>query len=206
MNKVLLFLAVVSIGASLFASTPNRAQRGPRTVMVWVNDYPTPWGESQIEDLLIRSFSRTGHLRAFPINTNANQMTNFPRDWFNADSLADWTAKKKSRFVLVVDVLNERLERRKGFHLPMVFHKYQTVGIIEADVRLFDARLGRFIMSESLKVEEGGPKIFQFTMDDDINDPDLHLTTPKKLSFIAHLEKKFCHRIIERLGEEILLR
>lgn len=182
------------------------AQSGPRTVLVWVEEHPRPWGESQIEELLIHNLSRNSNLRVFSANTNSIKEPEFPRDWTNVDSIADWSLERGCRYVLAVSIKDERLERKKGMHLPLLFHKYSTVGIVEADVRLFDAGRGKFIMTEMLTVEEKGPRVFQATMDDNINDPDLHLTTPKKLSFIAKLEQKFCNKLVKRLGERIYLR
>ena len=206
MNRTLLFLIVTAIGVGLLGGMSACAQGGPRTIIVSVNDHPRPWGESQIEKLLIRSLSMSSNLRAFSIDSNHDLMPPLPQDWYDADSLANWAMERGCRYVLAIDILDERLERRKGFHLPLVFHKYQTVGIIEADIRLFDAGRGKFLMTELLKVEENGPRVFQATMDDDINDPDLHLTTPGKLSFMARLEQKFCRHLIKKLGKEILLR
>jgi hypothetical protein len=48
-------------------------------------------------------------------------------------------------------------------------------------------------------VERKGARIFQATMDDDINDPDLHLTAPKKLILFEKLEESLCRKLADRI-------
>jgi hypothetical protein len=96
--------------------------------------------------------------------------------------------------------------RTAWLSLLLVFHKYETVGVIEGELRLIDVRRGKFIIAEPFQVEQKGPRIFQATMDDDVNDPDIHLTAPDKIGFFDRLEEKLALRVVERVGKVIHLR
>ena len=54
-------------------------------------------------------------------------------------------------------------------------------------------------MAEPFRIERKGPRIFQATMDDDKNDPDLHLTAPDKVRFFAELEDNLCELLSDRV-------
>ena len=90
--------------------------------------------------------------------------------------------------------------------LPLVFHKYETVGVIGGELRLIDIRRCKFLIAEPFKVEQKGPRIFQATMDDDVNDPDIHLTAPDKISFFDRLEERLASRVAKQVGKVIRLR
>ncbi len=187
----------------LLFSVSGMAQNSTRIVMLHVEEKPISLGESQIEQTLIRVLSRNVNLRVFSTKNNKGLLPPLPADFSNPDSLADWCAESGCRYLLSIRIYDERIVRKKGFHFPLLFHKYQSEGIIEAEVRLFDASRNRFIIAESVETKEKGPRIFQATMDDDINDPDLHLTTPEKIRFISSLENKFCREVYEKLEKSI---
>jgi hypothetical protein len=123
----------------------------------------------------------------------------FPVDYHDLDSLMEWGREAGARYLMVVEVFAERLEKRKSFHLPLVFHKYETVGIIEGEFRLVDLSRGKLLTAEPFKVERKGSRIFQATMDDDINDPDLNMTAPRKVVFFQQLEESLCKHLAERV-------
>lgn len=130
----------------------------------------------------------------------------FPADRYHLDSLVNWGLEAGVDHLLIVDVDNEQLRREKSFHLPLVFHKYETVGVIEGQLRLIDVARSRLLVSEPFRVKEKGARIFQATMDDDINDPDLHLTASAKLRLFHSLEERLAAKITERVEEIINLR
>lgn len=187
----------------LIFTVPGMAQNSTRVLMIHTEDKPLSVGESQIEETLIRVLSRNANLRVFSTKSGNGMISPMPSDFSNPDSLADWCAENNCRYFLSIEIYDEKIVRKKGFHFPLLFHKYQTEGIIEAEVRLFDASRNRFIIAESVETKEKGPRIFQATMDDDINDPDLHLTTPEKIRFISSLENKFCREVYEKLEKSM---
>lgn len=182
------------------------AQNSPRVVMIHVDDKPITMGESQIEQILIRVLSRNANLRVFSTKNENGMLPPLPINFDNPDTLADWCAESRCRYLLTIKIYDEKIIREKGFNFPLLFHKYQTEGIIEAEVRLFDASRSRFVFAESIEIKEKGPRIFQATIDDDINDPDLHLTAPQKIKFISNLENKFCRKVYKKLEKLIPIR
>ncbi len=196
------YLVLVTILILVFCIS-GFAQHSARVVMIHVDDTPTTMGKSQIEQNLIRVLSRNANLRVFSTKSENGNLPPLPGDFNNPDTLADWCAESGCRYLLTIKIYDEKIVRKKGFHFPLLFHKYQTEGIIEAEVRLFDASRNRFVIAESMKVKEKGPRVFQATMDDDINDPDLHLTSLQKIKFISTLENKFCREVYEKLEKSM---
>ncbi len=177
-----------------------------RTVMVHVDVPPLAWSKSSLEEKLIRSLSRRENGRFVTTQKASCGGSGFSVDLYDLDSLVDWGMEAEVDYLLVVDVDSEQLHKKKSFHLPLVFHKYETIGIIKGELRLVDVRRGKHLIAEPFQVEQKGPRIFQATMDDDINDPDLHLTAPDKMSFFDRLEEKLAWRVTERVGKVIRLR
>jgi len=203
MSKINLNLWMLAILVLLACSVSGATQNTTRVVMIHIEDKPIVMGESQIEQTLIRVLSRNSNLRVFSTKDENGALPSLPSDFNNPDTLADWCAESGCRYLLSIKIYDEKIVRKKGFHFPLLFHKYQTEGIIEAEVRLFDASRNRFVIAESVETKEKGPRIFQATMDDDINDPDLHLTAPQKIKFISSLENKFCREVYEKLEKSI---
>jgi len=126
-------------------------------------------------------------------------MVDFPVNRYNTDSLLEWGREVGGRYLMLVEITREGLERHKSFHVPLVFHKYETVGVIEGEFRFLDLSRGKTLATETFKIEQKGPRIFQATMDDDKNDPDLHLTAPEKVIFFDHLEESLCRHLTTRV-------
>ena len=97
-------------------------------------------------------------------------------------------------------------ERRKDIHVPLLFHRYMTVGAIEGELRVVDVSRARLEIAEPFKIEEKGPRAFQATMDDDIHDPDLHLTAAAKVRFFQKLEEELAGMLVKRIGSVIRMR
>ena len=55
------------------------------------------------------------------------------------------------------------------------------------------------MLAEPFKVELNGPRIFQGSMDDNVNDPDIHLTSPKKLAFMDKLESRLAEELVNKV-------
>lgn len=158
------------------------------------------WTDSDIETKLKMYLTRKADIRVNTVDSDNRLLPPFPGDIYDFDSLLNWGREVGGRYLLVVEVFDQRLERRKSFHVPLVFHKYETVGVIEGELRLIDLSKGKAITVEPFKVELNGPRSFQATMDDDINDPDLHLTAPDKIRFFQKLEDLLCKRLADRVS------
>jgi len=166
-----------------------------RSVIVHVSVPPLAWSGSALEAKLKRQLSRDGDLIIVTVPDTSPGRPEFPHDAYNTDNLTNWGMEVGGRYLLTVEVHSERLEKRKLYHFPLVFHKYVTVGVIEGELRLIDITRGKLLSAEPFKVEQKGPQVFQATMDDNINDPDLHLTAPGKTKFFDRLEEKLASHV-----------
>ncbi|MFQ6007541.1 MAG: hypothetical protein ACE5K8_01180 [Candidatus Zixiibacteriota bacterium] len=177
-----------------------------RTIILRVDVPRLAWSGSTLEAKLVRHLSRNVKLNVVTSSNNAASHLETPLDWHNADSLKSWGQEVGGHYLLTVEVHNEWLETTKSFHLPLVFHKYETSGVIEGELLLIDLTRGKQLGKEPFTVRQKGPRIFQATMDDDINDPDLHLTAFDKIRFFDHLEEKTTNYVVNWVGKLIRLR
>lgn len=186
---LLLFLAANTGMADSFA----------RKIIIRVDQAETAWSKPQLQDLLAEDLSRNEQFRPVPANPGQPNLPPFPANWYDTDSLVNWGREVGGRYLLLVDVHSERLERRKGWHVPLVFHKYSTVGVIEGELRLIDLSWGRILAAEPFEISKEAKRIMQMSMDDNINDPEIHVSAPDKVTFFRELEQELCRRITERL-------
>ena len=191
-RPVTILLAILLLAATLAASS-----LADRDLILNVVSPPMAYSDSHIDQKLQRYLSREANLRVRLVQDNTQPA--FPSALYDTDSLLNWGRETGGRYLIVVEVTAQRLERRKSFHVPLVFHKYETVGVIEGEFRLLDLNRGKIMAVESFDVEKKGPRIFQATMDDNVNDPDLHLTASRKLVFFDQLEDQLCRQLADRV-------
>ncbi len=177
-----------------------------RTFAYHIEAPPNAWQEIDLSSRLKKILSRQPDLKIIDGGVPFEGRPAFPADIYTTDSLNNWGLEVGAKYVLAVDVESIRLERRKGFHLPLIFHKYETVGIIEAEIRLIETLRGRLVLADKITVQQRGPRAFQATMDDNVDDPDLHINAPGKIMFFSQLEEKFCNELTERIGKVVHLR
>ncbi len=192
-------LTVLLTMLSILAVVDTSAAPGRRLFLNVISP-PLAYSDSQVDTKLVRLLTRESNMSVSIVDQEDPVLPVFPVDYHNTDSLLEWGREAGGRYVMVVEVTSQRLERRKSFHLPLVFHKYETVGVIEGEFRLLDLTRSRLLAAEPFKVERKGSRIFQATMDDDINDPDLHLTAPAKVRFFDQLEENLCQHLAQRVG------
>jgi len=185
----LALMAAVMIAAAHAATT--------KQVLLRVDGVPLAWSESRIGDRLSAVLSRSGSLQVRQIADDHEPA--FPGDLCDLDRLVDWGLEIGGRYLLLVDIDHEGLERRKSWLLPLIFHRWETVGVIEGKFRLIDLSRGRQVQAEPFRVEQKAKGAFQASMDDDVHDPDIHLTAPEKVRFFDSLEQKLCDELVERI-------
>jgi len=205
---LLLIAALVLSGAG---SPPpsfmtNGNGNGDHDLLLYVDCPPAPWNDSRLETELIRTFTRRESVRIEPVAARAAAGPAFPGAVYDVDSLTDWGLEVGGHYLVLVLVDDERLETKKTFHLPLVFHRYQTVGVIEGELRVVDVTRRRLLLAEPFRVEKPGPRVFQATMDDDINDPDLQIAAADKQTFFNQLETELSGRLVKRVGTVVRIR
>ena len=182
---------IISIFVLLTCALSVNALPGKKSMFIKLNTPDNAWVDSDISNKVLRTFSRASNFTVSMLDENSNIEPAFPQNYFDTDNLLEWGTEVGGRFIMVIDVQSERIETRKSFHLPLVFHKYQTYGVIEGEVRVFDLERKKLVHAKPFKVEEKGSRIFQATMDDDKHDPDLHISSTEKIKFFNKLEEKF---------------
>lgn len=184
MKKIITTIMIIVFASSISSAPENKE------IHIKVFTPEIAWTNSGLESKILRSFSHQSNLNVQIINESENIQPQFPKNYFNTELLLEWGKEVGGRYVMVIDVQSERLEKRKSFHIPLIFHKYQTYGVIEGEVRILDLERNKLLAVKPFKVEQKGSRIFQATMDDDINDPDLHISAPEKIKFFSKLEDK----------------
>jgi hypothetical protein len=189
-KTVVLVSVLLMLGAVVNPATTKQ-------VLLRVEGTPSAWSESRIDDLLKVQLSRMGSIQVRQVTDD--QIPPFPQDSYNLDSLVNWGLESGGRYLFLVDVQREGLERRKDWVLPLIFHRWVTVGVIEGEMRFIDLARGRLVIAEPFRIERKAKGAFQGTMDDDANDPDLHLSAPEKVRFFAMLEQQLCDELIAKI-------
>ncbi|UCG61698.1 MAG: hypothetical protein JSV52_15535 [Candidatus Zixiibacteriota bacterium] len=194
-------IAVILILVLLVAAVAVNSASTGRKLMLNVISPPLAHSDSNVDHKLVRYLTGESDLRVTIVTDSTDGQPAFPDNYHDIDSLMEWGREVGARFVMVVEVTAERLEKRKSFHVPLVFHKYETVGVIEGEFRLVDLSRDKLLTAEPFKLESKAARIFQATMDDDINDPDLHLTAPNKVIFFDGLEDDLCQHLARRVRQ-----
>lgn len=176
----------VVIALGLLATASLRAA-APRILVVHVSSQPTIVGESELMTAIETEFSRTGNFTVLSAGDHPDHVP-FPGDRYDIDSLMNWGAEFGGRYLMYVDLQREELIRKKGFNIPLIIHKYETVGIMQGEVRLFDLQRGRILLAKSFEVETKGPKILQGYVDDNRYDADISIPAPQKSAFFHEME------------------
>lgn len=189
----------VGIVILLVAILPRIASAGPN-ILLRVTPAEAAWSSSSIEEKLLIRMNRDTALQVISVNGDDRDLPSFPRDRYNVDSLVEWGSEIGGQYLMLVDVHDERLERRKSWHLPLFFHKYVTVGIISGELRLIDLNQGVLLISLPFSTELEAKRIFQASPDDDVNHPNLHMTAPGKLVFFDQMEDRLCDQLLESIG------
>jgi hypothetical protein len=176
----------------------------PRDLILRVEEGPSAWGNSRLEGSLEQTLSRDQSFRVNIVSDNDPRYPAFPGASHDLDSLTNWGMEVGGRYLWTVTVTSQRLERRKSFHVPLIFHKWESFGVIEGEMRLVDLQRNRLLLAESFREEIPAKRIIQATMDDDQNDPDLHLTAPEKIRFFKRLyaeaATQLTSRVLDRIG------
>lgn len=193
--RLLIFLlaALVSVAGG------NRAMAS-QGVILKVQHSPVAWSVSKIGEKLRIQLTRNQSLRVLEPREKGGDFPAFPHDPYNLDSLVNWGLEIGGRYLVLVDIHDERLERRKSWHLPLLFHKYETIAVVEGELRHVDLSRRKLMLSTPFRVEHKGARVFQATTYDDVNDPDLHLPAPAKIRLFDQLEDKLCQHLVELIG------
>lgn len=191
--------AAFGIVLLLFAIFPRAASAGPR-ILLRVSPAESAWSSVGIEEKLLIRMTRDTAMRVVDVSGTDNGLPAFPEDRFNLERLVEWGQEIGGEYLMLVDVHDERMERRKTWRIPFFFHKYETIGVISGELRLIDLKRGVLLLSQPFRREQEASRVFQGSPDDDINHPNLHMTAPDKLVFFDQMEDHLCDQLLESIG------
>lgn len=179
------------------------ALASPQDLVVRVQGESSAWAESQLSDKLHREFTRIQDVRVRMADSTLSGLPPFPANIFAVDSLLMWGREARAECLMVVVVNSQRLETRRTFNFPLIFHKYEAYGVIDGELRFLDLRKNRLTVAEPFSIELKGPRILQGSAEDNKNDPDLHLTASEKALFFSRLEDKAVTYLADRVNHQL---
>ncbi len=210
MNRVYRDIGIVSLTALLLASSAlsqnNHTNGNGRSAVVKINHAVNPWTESHLSEKLMAELSRNGNGEIVRAEALVNSMPQFPSDIYSTDSLSIWGMESGKRYLVIVSVESEGLEKKKTFNIPLVFSKYEHVGVVVGELRIVDVTRRKVVIAEQFTFEKEAKRIFQGSQDDDINDADLHISAPEKIRFFSELENELAKELADKIRSATGLR
>jgi hypothetical protein len=182
---------VILTGSSAFAAA--------RELVLDVQSVPNAWAETRFDQKLQSELSRNPDLRLRLATTDPNGALILPGNRIDQDSLMDWGIEVGGRYLLIVTIDEYSLRRRKGFNLPLFFHKWETVATISGEYRFLDLQKQRLLEAKPFSEEMTGSQRFQGEMDDNRNDPTLHMTALDKTILFGRLEDQVVTLLTKRV-------
>ena len=191
-----LALAIIALGLT--------AQSAQRKLLLNVQPVPVAWADGKLAEKLETSLSRNPDLQVVTCENEdegfVKTLPPFPENRTDVEGLLDWGTEVGGRYLLVVTIYKEGMEKRKSFNLPLIFHKYENVGVITGEFRLLDLQKRRLLAAEPFKTEITGARQYQAEMDDNSSDPTLHVTASAKSRLFDDLEEKLTEQLVAKVA------
>ena len=178
----------------------------PRDIVLRVEEPAVAYAASRLDEQLVKAFSRDQSARVTCVAPGSAAYPRFPDAQYDLDSLTNWGTEIGGRFLLTVTVTDERLERRKSFNIPLLFHKWETVGVMIGEVRLIDLLRNKMLLAEPFEIVVTGKRVFQASMDDQKYDPDIHLTASEKIRFFDGVQADAARQIVKMTSRHMGVR
>ena len=178
----------------------HAASAAPLPVILQVQSAPLAWGDCRLTDRLTIALSRNPDLNVIVPETASSQHPPFPDDRNNIDSLLNWGTEVGGRYLLIVVVDREGLERRKTFSVPVLFHRWETVAFITGEFRLVDLLKRRLVLAEPFEEKLSAARQFQSSAEDNAADPALHVTAADKSNLFQSLETRLAEYLVNKIS------
>lgn len=175
-------------GTSTDKSGKNWSGTQTVPIAMYVDAAPSPWHSITMEERIATTLTRSSGVQIASVALESDPTDPHFSFAKQTDDILAHAEQLGARYAVIVTTRSPRIERKKTLHVPLVFHMYQASGIIDGELRIYDLSRKRQLTAEPFSVSKEGPRALQATMDDDINDPDLHITAPQKLQFFEELE------------------
>jgi len=191
-------LLFCSVMLAICAVQAIGAPASSRLVLLSVRQCENAWSDNRLFERLQTVLTREPGWRAEPAQA-LGEPKDRPNSWPSVDSMISLGRDLGGQYLICLVVSDQRLERRKSFHVPLVFHKWESVGVVKGEFRVIDLLRGKQVKAEAFEVELHGPRVIQATMDDTKFDPDITMTATDKALFFANLEEKLVDELIPKI-------
>lgn len=173
------------------------------TLIVSIDQTGPAWADSRLYDKLAERLTRDQKVRIKEDAAMVRGTKGQSVDRFDLDRLLGQGRAQGADYLLYIRISSERFDRRKTFSVPLVFHKWEVIGVIEGEWRLVDVTHERQVKAAPIKIEMNGKRVLQATMDDNIDDPDLNMSSSAKLEFFGQLEDLLAEQLSGSLQGQI---
>jgi hypothetical protein len=201
MNKQSLYGVVLAL-CLLAGFGPSASAQGTK-LLVAIEQQPTAFTDSRLFDYLSTELTRDARIQVEPIPACNPAQASSRAQAFDLERLVTDGRQRLGQYLLYIRVSSERYDRRKTFSVPLVFHKWEVIGVIEGEWRLIDVARGKLVRAEPFHIELNGKRVIQATMDDNVDDPDINMSAPDKIQFFGQLERTLSDQIIARTSGQI---
>lgn len=121
-----------------------------------------------------------------------------PNHRFNLDRIIEWGQEVGSRYIIYLQIEDRKIVRRKRTSIPYILNRYIVEGQIDGRYSLIDLSRNKVVGTWDLRTRLAGPRQWQMA-EDYPDDPDLHLSAPRKIQFYKALEELAVDEIIEQV-------
>ncbi|MFZ1683369.1 MAG: hypothetical protein WAU88_04470 [Candidatus Zixiibacteriota bacterium] len=181
----------------------SRVAAQPNLVLIALEQTGPAWSDSRLLDKLTEQLTRDGRVRVSPMPPCDPSKAVSRAASLDLDRLISEGRARQGQYVLYIRVASERYERRKTFSVPLIFHKWEVIGVIEGEWRLVDPIHGKLIKAEPFHLELNGKRVIQATMDDNVDDPDINMNPTDKMTFFGQLEDLLAQHLLGSIAGQI---
>ena len=194
---------ILWLAAGLCLAVGAGAQTQQSVLLVAIEQTAPAWSDSRLFDKLTEGLTREPRIKVVAVPSCSPDSAGSRAQAFDLEKLVADGRARQGNYVLYIRVTSERYDRRKTFSVPLVFHKWEVIGVIEGEWRLIDVVRGKQIKAEPFHLEMNGKRVIQATMDDNIDDPDINMSAPDKIQFFGQLEDMLTQHILGSLAGQI---
>ncbi len=189
--KIIVVLLMI-LTCPIFAVGDNRG------ITINMNIKQCSWGDINLSNRLDMYISTIDHI---PIQTNEKVFNSFNNSCNTATFRDLLTFGKENGDDFIVDVVIDRidLEKRKVSVFPRLITRYRVYAVISGTMRIVDVDNERLLKMKNIELEFKTKDRWQ-VVDDNPDDPGLHISADRKLVIMRELED----RTAEELYQEII--
>jgi hypothetical protein len=177
-----------------------------RDVLLYVDVPPSAWAESYLAEETARALTRDYRVRVNTVLPDDTSFAPFPERRYDLDSLGAWGREVGGRYLIVVLVDEQSIQRKKTLQVPLVFHRWETIASVSGELRIIDLGSSKLLHADLFEEEIPLKRAFQLTPDDDQFDPDLHVPAADKIRAFRALDRQTAGALARTVNDRALRR